>query len=246
MAVDVLFDILNEAIELEKMAMGYYQSVSEQSSDEKMKTFWRSMAVQEGEHLQYWKSLIELTEAGRIRDVFDYPTRVLSELRSISKQVEETIKNIQYDDREQLFLTAYRLEFYMLHPAFEALFHLMKQETGNQSPEEGYARHLQNLFSELGDLGQKNSAFQLIADLVQQVFASNRQAAEQLAQVKELRGLLPVCMHCKNVRDDEGYWQKIEKYIGDRAEVEFSHGICEDCMVKYYPEIAEDIKNAGE
>ncbi len=56
-----------------------------------------------------------------------------------------------------------------------------------------------------------------------------------LAQVKTLKGLLPICAHCKKIRDDQGYWNNVEKYIRDRSEVEFSHGICPDCLKEHYP-----------
>ncbi len=59
---------------------------------------------------------------------------------------------------------------------------------------------------------------------------------EALAKVKTLSGLLPICSHCKKVRDDKGYWRQIEIYIRDRSEAEFSHGICPDCLKKFYPE----------
>lgn len=63
---------------------------------------------------------------------------------------------------------------------------------------------------------------------------------EALAQVKTLKGMLPICSHCKKVRDDEGYWQQIEQFIHDRSEAEFSHSICPDCFKKHYPEFCED------
>lgn len=59
---------------------------------------------------------------------------------------------------------------------------------------------------------------------------------EALAQVKRLSGLLPICSSCKRIRDDKGYWNQIESYIGDRSEAEFSHGICPECLKKLYPE----------
>ena len=59
---------------------------------------------------------------------------------------------------------------------------------------------------------------------------------QALAEVKTLSGLLPICSHCKNVRDDKGYWNKIEAYIHDRSEAEFSHGICPECAKKHYPD----------
>ena len=57
-----------------------------------------------------------------------------------------------------------------------------------------------------------------------------------LAQVKKLSGLLPICASCKKIRDDEGYWQDVAVYIRDHSEVEFSHGICPECMQRLYPE----------
>lgn len=50
-----------------------------------------------------------------------------------------------------------------------------------------------------------------------------------LSQVKQLRGLLPICSYCKAVRDDKNYWQRVETYIAAHSEARFSHGICPDC-----------------
>ena len=59
---------------------------------------------------------------------------------------------------------------------------------------------------------------------------------ETLYRVKTLSGLLPICAHCKNIRDDRGYWRRIEAYIRDHSEAEFSHGICPKCAKKLYPD----------
>jgi len=58
-----------------------------------------------------------------------------------------------------------------------------------------------------------------------------------LSEVKNLSGLLPICAHCKNIRDDKGFWQKVEKYIQDHSEAEFSHSICPECAKKLYPDL---------
>lgn len=55
-----------------------------------------------------------------------------------------------------------------------------------------------------------------------------------LSQVKELSGLLPICAQCKNVRDDNGYWQQIEDFIHDHADVSFSHSLCPHCAENIY------------
>jgi PAS domain S-box-containing protein len=58
-----------------------------------------------------------------------------------------------------------------------------------------------------------------------------------LGQIRKLSGLLPICSHCKKVRDDNGYWQKIEAYIEGHSEAEFSHSICQECAKKYFPDM---------
>ncbi len=66
------------------------------------------------------------------------------------------------------------------------------------------------------------------------VIAELKQA---LAEVKVLRGFLPICASCKKIKDDQGYWKQIEEYIALHSEAEFSHGICPDCARKLYPEL---------
>ncbi len=66
-----------------------------------------------------------------------------------------------------------------------------------------------------------------------------------LAEVKTLQGLIPICANCKKIRDDKGYWQQLEKYIQDRSDAVFSHGICPECARKYYPEIADELGADG-
>ena len=58
---------------------------------------------------------------------------------------------------------------------------------------------------------------------------------EALAKVKLLSGLVPICAWCKKIRNDEGYWEQIEKYISKHSEADFSHSICPECMEKEYP-----------
>ncbi|HOC59655.1 MAG: PAS domain S-box protein [Syntrophaceae bacterium] len=59
---------------------------------------------------------------------------------------------------------------------------------------------------------------------------------QALSEVKTLSGLLPICASCKKIRNDKGYWEQIESFIGEHSEAEFSHGICPDCAKKLYPE----------
>ena len=62
-----------------------------------------------------------------------------------------------------------------------------------------------------------------------------------LANVKTLSGLLPICSSCKMIRDDQGYWTQVETYVSAHTGVDFSHGLCPECLKKLYPEYCEKI-----
>jgi PleD family two-component response regulator len=69
-----------------------------------------------------------------------------------------------------------------------------------------------------------------------QLQEKNNELQRALSSVNTLSGLLPICAHCKKIRDDAGYWQDVEIYIRDHSGVVLSHGLCPDCIVDLYPE----------
>ena len=77
------------------------------------------------------------------------------------------------------------------------------------------------------DLEEKNESLRKL----------NRDLQQALDEIKTLRGIIPICASCKKIRDDNDSWQRIEKYISDHSEAEFSHGICPDCAKKLYPDL---------
>ncbi len=63
---------------------------------------------------------------------------------------------------------------------------------------------------------------------------------DAIAKIKTLTGLIPICMHCKKIRNDNGYWEQVENFVRDHSTAEFSHGICPDCMTDLYPDFFGD------
>ncbi len=61
-----------------------------------------------------------------------------------------------------------------------------------------------------------------------------RKLTGAIDEIKTLRGILPICSECKNIRDDKGYWTQIESYISKHSDADFSHSICPDCMKSLY------------
>jgi DNA-binding response OmpR family regulator len=59
-----------------------------------------------------------------------------------------------------------------------------------------------------------------------------RQLEQALAEIKTLSGILPICAYCKQIRNDQGYWQQVEEYLSQHSKAMFSHGICPSCYQK--------------
>jgi predicted HTH domain antitoxin len=68
---------------------------------------------------------------------------------------------------------------------------------------------------------------------------SNKKLQDALEDIKTLKGIIPICMHCKEIRDDQGSWNQLEKYITEHSDAQFSHGICNKCLKKYHPELTQ-------
>jgi GAF domain-containing protein len=62
--------------------------------------------------------------------------------------------------------------------------------------------------------------------------------ASALEKIDLMEQLIPICSYCKGIRNDQGYWQSVEKFIQRYADVEFSHGVCDKCMQEHFPEVA--------
>ena len=87
-----------------------------------------------------------------------------------------------------------------------------------------------SVFGELAAIALLNSRY---IDLLNDKTVSLERA---LAQVKTLSGLLPICSCCKRIRNDAGFWTMVDAYMSEHTDVQFSHGLCPECIKKLYPE----------
>ena len=83
------------------------------------------------------------------------------------------------------------------------------------------------------DVSERNRAQREKGELI-------RDLQESLAEIKTLRGILPLCTFCKKVRDDTGYWEQVDIYLEKHSAADISHGLCPECLEKHYP---EEIRN---
>ena len=81
-----------------------------------------------------------------------------------------------------------------------------------------------------------------VLELEKSLRDKNAELSEALAQIKQLKGIIPICMHCKKIRNDKNYWQQVEEYVCEHSDADFSHSICPDCLEKHYPQLARKIE----
>jgi len=85
----------------------------------------------------------------------------------------------------------------------------------------------------LKDITERVRMVEEIADKVKQLEAS-------LSRVKQLEGIIPICMYCKKIRDDKEEWSRVEEYITEHSEANFSHGLCPECEKKMHAELDDE------
>ena len=89
-----------------------------------------------------------------------------------------------------------------------------------------------------------NLVIRIVVLLILATFVWRYRSAEK--ELKILRGVLPVCMHCKKIRSEDQRWQQLESYIAAHSEADFSHGLCPECAKQYYPEVFGKIADRPE
>jgi len=95
-------------------------------------------------------------------------------------------------------------------------------------------------------IDDKNAVFVTLRDVTERLeFEKERERLiselqEALANVDTLKGLLPICAACKKIRDDQGYWNKVENYFREHSTVEFTHTICPECARELYPKLFKE------
>ncbi|MDO9578766.1 MAG: hypothetical protein Q7J16_12860, partial [Candidatus Cloacimonadales bacterium] len=115
---------------------------------------------------------------------------------------------------------------------------------------QGYRDNLESLIRERTDELMKTNEMLKIEILERQAIDEDRKKLvddlqEAIDNIKTLKGLIPICSSCKNIRDDKGYWNDLGVYISEHSEIEFSHSLCPDCLKKHYPEEYKRLQEKG-
>jgi diguanylate cyclase (GGDEF)-like protein len=182
-------DILNLCLTVNAQASVIYDELAGSDQTDDLKRFWSEMSSEEKALCGFWRKLLDRVEHHPIPKVFDDPESVLHELTDIRNRAVE-LRESYHESPEKYhpFVLALRMEYYLLHPAFETLYHFAHTVSGEENPGEHYDVHLNRLIDMIHAQSSLTPEIELLSDIMQKLWAQNRELALQ-SNIDELTGV---------------------------------------------------------
>lgn len=174
---------------------------------------------------QWFKSKVGMTVSETSRDVSFCAHAILNKDIMI-------VKDARNDDRfagNPLVTCAPNIRFYAGVPLITASDHSL----GTLCVIDYQPRELSNV--------QERTLIALARQIVMQLELQrvSLQLADALDKIELMDGLIPICSHCKGIRDDRGFWSSVERYIEQHSDARLTHGICDQCIQLHYPDVVK-------
>jgi diguanylate cyclase (GGDEF)-like protein len=175
-----LAQILEICIRLDAQAFSLYSKIEKSCRDDVFKSFWKSMAEEEKEHVLFWKKAHRLAERNLLPNVFEDPPATLDKFVKILAKTCELIKNVKdLSNPSEILTIAYRLEFYMLNPEFATMFHIFRTLEGIENMEDKYELHVNEFIQGLMKYGDTIPDAELLGDTLQTLWRDNKRLARE-------------------------------------------------------------------
>lgn len=172
--------IVQLCLKIDETAKQVYTTLASGESNPELKKFWVSMAKEEEGHVAFWKKVCVFGDLQCLPCVFERPDEIVAELEELVPRAERLLDDCKkVSCIEESFLAAYRLEFYMLHPAFETLFSLLRGLVDEACPEDEYENHIAGFIRALTHHGNVTPAMELLGETLQRLWRENKLLAER-------------------------------------------------------------------
>jgi diguanylate cyclase (GGDEF)-like protein len=164
---DILVEILELCLYLDKKSAEIYMNFSDKAEHEELKGFWRETSLEEQSHAVFWDKLLKLAHKGMLPQIFDSPFDLRDELRATKSKIDGLVKRSkQVRSVSDAFLIAYRVEFYLLHPEFESLFYFVKSILNEPTPGEEYDGHLKRFLVALNKYCAESPELEFLGETI--------------------------------------------------------------------------------
>jgi diguanylate cyclase (GGDEF)-like protein len=175
---DVLADILSICHSLDKKASEIYDNFSQSAKNKHIRAFWKDMSSQEQEHVLFWEKILTMAQNGMLPQVFDRPYELREELKTMRSNINMLVKRSKrISNTTDAFLVAYRVEFVMLRPEFQSMFHFIKTVLNEPTPGDEYEAHLRGFVKALKQYGKVSPELEFLGETILRF----REVSEQLA-----------------------------------------------------------------
>jgi len=187
---NLYLEIVNRCLILDAKALSIFKELSDQADNSELKQFWRRLSNEEKEHVGFWRRITELIEKQMLPEVFEDPAKILAELKDVERKIDGLWARYQQTpDLLNSFMLAYRMEFYMLHQAFETIFNFMSTIPGETNPFHAYEIHIQGFVNMLIKYGKEIPELEILGETLEKIWIQNRDLARQISR-DELTGIL--------------------------------------------------------
>ena len=193
--------IVDLCLKLDNHATRLYLSLARNAGIQDLKGFWQDIADKNEQHLLYWDRLLNWAEKGMLNNLFDNPQKTLKELTGLEKKVHDLVDSCaQVRRKKKAFTMAFKLEFYLLHPAFETLSQYVATFNGDAGSEFSYERFVNRLFDALQQNELGTLELELVGEVIHRLWKENRRMAflsnyDELTGIFNRRGLFNAITH---------------------------------------------------
>lgn len=180
---EILIDIIKFCLFVEIKASQIYRKLSELSKNQELKAFWADMFKDENMHIKFWRNLFKLVKQGIVPQIFENIEEVKTDLAKSCRKIADLYdifsKNKGDISNSDAFMLAYRTEFYLMHPAFETLFHFVKPFVSKETPENSYSNHIDRFIDGLNKYGSKTPELEILGETLKRLWNENRMLTKQ-------------------------------------------------------------------
>jgi len=193
--------IVELCLRLDNHATRLYLSLARNAGPSDLKGFWHDIASKNEQHLFYWNRLLRWAEKGMLNNLFNDPEKTLDELTGLEEKVCDLADSCaRVRRKKKAFTMAFKLEFYLLHPAFETLSQYVATFNGNAGSDYSYERFVNRLFDALQQNELGTLELELVGEVIHRLWKENRRMAflsnyDELTGVFNRRGLFNAITH---------------------------------------------------
>ncbi|MCX7048019.1 MAG: diguanylate cyclase [Candidatus Sumerlaeota bacterium] len=187
--------IVEMCLAFDEQAVEIYSNIAARTKDEKLKGFWLQMTSEEKDHVLFWERMLQLVRDGAVPQIFQEPAKVIQELRDQQSKVESLIgQSVSKLALSSQFILAFRLEFYLLHPALARLWHFYSIIRDEPTPETEYNKHITSFINAMREYGASTPELELLGETVYHMWLQIKEASKEadfdsLANILNRRGV---------------------------------------------------------